>query len=128
MDDDTSHADSRAILDTLEKDGRVTIIQNQGKTGSTAAAKNTGLEYALNREDVSTYVTFLDDDDLLELTALEKVVWMLESNQDWSIGGFPFVKFGAERVVEMRGLHNGEDNYVIVNHIPLPLRPVPTIN
>lgn len=64
---------------------------------------------------LSPYVVILDDDDLFELTALEKVVWMLESNPEWAIGGFPYVKFGVQNVTEWRGLHSGRENYAVVS-------------
>ena len=64
---------------------------------------------------LSPYVVILDDDDLFELTALEKVVWMLESNPEWAIGGFPYVKFGVQNVTEWRGLHSGKENYAVVS-------------
>jgi hypothetical protein len=60
----------------------------------------------------------LDDDDLYELTTLEKAVWMLESNPQWALASYYFVKFGAQNVTETRGVHNGVVNYLAVR---LPL-------
>lgn len=116
------HSDDPAALELLRRvslDPRVTIIQNRGNRGL-PVARNLALEYAVSKKVVPPYIVCLDDDDLFELTALEKVIWMLESSPEWSIGGFPFVKFDAQNITEMRGLHNGKENYAVVSHLSFP--------
>lgn len=120
IDDGTDSAVSRGLLDEFNRDPRVKVIRNNGKKG-VASARNLGLDFVLKESWVSSYVVMLDDDDLFELTALEKVIWMLESNRNWSLGGFPFVKFGAENITEWRGLHSGQDNYFTVSNISIPI-------
>lgn len=113
IDDHSLKEDSLKLLTIIAKDPRVTIIKNKGKSGL-PASRNLGLDYALSKNVIPTYLVCIDDDDLFELTALEKVVWMLESNEEWAIGGFPFVKFAAQNITETRGLHNGRENYAVV--------------
>lgn len=117
VDDGTDAADGKLLLRELANDARVTIIRNGGTAGI-PTARNLGIEHVLSKEFVSPYIVFLDDDDLFELTALEKVIWMLESNPTWSLGGFPYIKFGEQNTTELRGLHSGEVNYFIGNFVP----------
>jgi glycosyltransferase involved in cell wall biosynthesis len=116
VDDRTDNPASLELLRQIALDPRVTILKNPGKSGL-PAARNAALEYALSKKYVPPYFLSLDDDDLFELTALEKVVWMLESSSEWSIGGFPFIKFAAQNVTETRGLHNGKENYAVVSSL-----------
>lgn len=114
VNDHTTDPESIALLNYIAQDPRVTILKNLG-IGGLPVARNVGLEYALSKgKKRPRYVVCIDDDDLFELTALEKLVWMLESNPQWDMAGYPFVKFGDQNLTEARGFHNGKDNYAVV--------------
>jgi hypothetical protein len=76
------------------------------------------LSYIFGLKDTPPYLVSLDDDDMFELTALEKVAWMLESNQEWALGGFRYIKYGvgANETVTT-GLHSGQDNFIYVSSV-----------
>lgn len=114
IDDYSTSSVSLDALDQINEDPRVILIKNPGNPGL-PSARNVGLEYALTLDELPPYLMLVDDDDLLELTAIEKVVWMLESNNHWDIGGFPYIKFGAQNTTEARGLHSGSANYFLVS-------------
>lgn len=115
VDDHTDDEESLALLEEVALDPRVTLLKNDGPRGL-STARNVGLEYALGKRVIPPYFVCLDDDDLFELTALEKAVWSLESNgKEWDMVGFPFVKFAAQNTTESRGFHSGKDNYAVVS-------------
>ncbi|GAA6031660.1 hypothetical protein JCM8097_001920 [Rhodosporidiobolus ruineniae] len=118
VDDHTTDYDSRNLLTDLAKDPRVHIVQNTGNQGL-AASRNVGLDYVFQHFDPAPkYLVSLDDDDLFEFTALEKATWMLESNPDWDLGGFRYVKWGASNETVVTGLHSGVDNWKKGNFVP----------
>lgn len=115
VDDHSTDPDSLELLQEIAKDPRVTLLVNSGM-GGLAATRNVGFEYALSKPVVPPYFSCLDDDDLYELTALEKAVWMIESNsKEWDMVGFPFVKWSSQNTTEWRGMHSGIDNYNVVS-------------
>ncbi|KAK4051793.1 hypothetical protein OIV83_002497 [Microbotryomycetes sp. JL201] len=102
--DHTTLPDSTTYLEELAKDPRVVLLTNPGDPGL-AQGRNVGLRYLLEKvEHKPKYIMPLDDDDLYELTALEKLIWMMESNPTWSLGGYPFIKWGPDT--------NETDNFV----------------
>ncbi|BGP68917.1 hypothetical protein NBRC10513v2_002253 [Rhodotorula toruloides] len=115
------HTDEPAALEVLEqvaKDPRVVVIQNRGAKGL-AAGRNVGLEYVFRQySPPPKYLVSLDDDDLFEYTALEKACWMLESNPDWDLGGFRYVKWGASNETVLTGVHSNSDNFLVGNFVP----------
>ncbi|GAA5991359.1 hypothetical protein JCM11641_007562 [Rhodosporidiobolus odoratus] len=118
VDDHTTKPESLAMLEDLAKDPRVAIVKNPGQKGL-AAGRNVGIDYILSHfNPPPKYLVSLDDDDLFEFTALEKVTWMLESNADWDLGGFRYIKWGASNETVVTGLHNGVDNWKVGNFVP----------
>ncbi|KAM0748611.1 UDP-Glycosyltransferase/glycogen phosphorylase [Meredithblackwellia eburnea MCA 4105] len=117
VDDHTTKPESLALLSEVAKDPRVVIVRNQGPQGL-AQGRNVALKYLLNLDFTPPYFISLDDDDLFEFTALEKTVWLLESNQEWDLGGFPYIKFGAQNETVNTGLHSGWLNFVQGNFVP----------
>jgi hypothetical protein len=114
IDDHSTNASSIQRLRHAAKDKRIHLVQNNG-SGGLAASRNLGLETIRDNDQLQApYVVMLDDDDLFELTTLEKTVWMLESNKQWALGSYYFVKFGAQNLTETRGVHNGITNYLTV--------------
>jgi glycosyltransferase involved in cell wall biosynthesis len=115
INDHTDNQESLNLLQQIDKDPRVTILINNNNPGL-ANSRNIGFDYILNKQIIPPYLTCLDDDDLFELTALEKSIWMLESNkQEWDMIGFPFVKFSSQNTTEFRGFHSGKENYDVVS-------------
>lgn len=115
INDHTTEEASLELLRTISRDPRVTVLSNQG-TGGLSLSRNIGFDYALNKTIVPPYLCCLDDDDLFELTALEKSIWMIESNKaEWDMLGFPFVKFSSQNTTEFRGFHSGKENFEVVS-------------
>ena len=115
VDDHSDDVESLELLHGIAKDARVTLLLNKGQ-GGLPASRNLGFEYALKKAVIPPYFSCLDDDDLFELTALEKSIWMIESNKaEWDMVGFPFVKFSAQNTTEFRGFHSGKENYEVVS-------------
>ncbi len=70
---------SLAILAALrDTDPRIKVLDQPERRGP-AAARNLAAKAAN-----SPYLFFLDSDDLLEPTALEKMLWCLESHPEWA--------------------------------------------
>jgi hypothetical protein len=111
VDDHTSSQASLTLLKTVSKDPRVTILHNKPGVTGLPAGRNVALSHILALKNIPPYLASLDDDDLFELTALEKVTWMLESNPQWAIGGFRYIKFGAANESVTTGLHSGFTNW-----------------
>lgn len=119
INDHSTEPESIAILaDLVSRDSRVVVVDNDGEKG-VCNARNKAIDVALAFGDTA-YVSALDDDDLLELTTLEKAVWMLESNPEWDLASFYWVKFGAQNVTEVNGVHLGLANYYSVRPTPSP--------
>jgi len=75
VDDHTNVTESLNLLDEIAKDPRVVILRNEGERGL-AHSRNVALKWILSEENAARrpkYLASLDDDDLYELTALEKV-------------------------------------------------------
>lgn len=108
--DHTVQADSIQLLKTLAKDPRITVLRNEGHKGL-AQGRNVALRYIFGSNNIPPYLASLDDDDFYEFTALEKLVWLLESNKQWDLAGFPYVKWGAANETVWTGVHSGSANY-----------------
>lgn len=100
--DGSTQAETVAFLDQIRawKDGyggdRVVVKDcelKEGETGScgVSRARNDGLRHAVD----TPYVLFLDDDDLMEVTYLETLVWALESNPEFAYASSYTMTFGA---------------------------------
>lgn len=91
INDGSDRPESLQILDTYrERDRRIRVI-DMGKNRGLPAARNVGL-----REARAHSVFFLDSDDLLEPTALEKTAWCLESYPEFSFCKGLTVAFGGQ--------------------------------
>lgn len=103
----------------LKSDKRIKIVNNSFAPGLGSARR---FAVSLLKENPTKYFIFIDDDDLLELTSLEKFVWLLESNSNYSIGGSHVIGFGAKNYRWYRGFHNGiraviHDNPLVVPNL-----------
>ncbi|MEM4235311.1 MAG: glycosyltransferase, partial [Candidatus Methanomethylicaceae archaeon] len=114
VNDGCKDAESRERLDSLaESDPRVRIFHLPKNSGP-SAARNIGVEHAKGK-----YVFFLDDDDLLEPTALEKMAWFLEVHQHFSMTKGSTVNFGAE---ESYSTSNFEHSDLFLRYNPITPR------
>lgn len=116
------HSTNTTSLERLERvsgrDPRIHLIRNTDEPGL-VHSRNFALDHIKRSKHLqSPYVSMLDDDDLFELTTLEKAVWMLESNPNWSIASFQFAKFGHRNDTVTRGPHSGIANYALVGRYP----------
>lgn len=48
---------------------------------------------------------------------MTQVVWMLESNPHWDLGGFYVIKFAASNETVTSGLHSGAANFFSVSRV-----------
>lgn len=94
--DDASERPPAAVSDP-----RVRIVR-ASERGGPSAARNLGLGEAS-----ADYVFFLDSDDLLEPTALEKHAWHLASHPEHAFCSSWIVGFGAQSYVWRRGFGDG---------------------
>lgn len=87
--DDGSPDNSGAICDEYaEKDIRIKVIHQ--KNGGLSAARNTGIEYALDASD-SEWITFIDSDDYVNENLLETLLKSaVDAFTDISASGFTF--------------------------------------
>jgi glycosyltransferase involved in cell wall biosynthesis len=96
---DASNApDALAVLDAYRSsDQRIRIIDLPANSGP-AAARNVGF-----RDARTAFVAQVDSDDLLEPTAIEKWLWLLESYPEYSFVKGYSVGFGAQEYLWPKG-------------------------
>lgn len=95
-DGSTSAEALRVLLPFRSADARIRVIDTPNH--GVAAARNLGASMA-----VAPLLFFLDSDNLLEPTALEKLAWMLESRPDLAFAGAWNRVFGEENLLSPRG-------------------------
>ncbi|EGG23552.1 putative glycosyltransferase [Cavenderia fasciculata] len=87
----------------------VDLVQNAGLPG----ARNEGLRFAKGK-----YVLSLDPDDMIESTYLEKAVWFLETNPQYTLMNAWSVGFGHKEYMWTKGFQHGDinlkENYITV--------------
>jgi glycosyltransferase involved in cell wall biosynthesis len=99
--DDGSAVGSELPRGYAEADPRIKVIRHAATRGP-SAARNTGARGALGK-----FLVFLDSDDLLEPTAIEKLVWFLESHPDCHLATGFSVGFGEQEYLWQNGFHSG---------------------
>lgn len=101
VDDGSSDSDSLKRLATVsESDARVKVVRQENS--GPAAARNKGFEHSKGR-----YVCLLDSDDMLEPTYIEKCIWFLESNPEFSFCNTYSIFFGDEQYLCTTGFERG---------------------
>jgi glycosyltransferase involved in cell wall biosynthesis len=114
VNDGSSEQQALRVLDGFrERDPRIRVIDLEVNRGL-PAARNAGVQQA--RADL---VFFLDADDLIEPTALEKLAWCLESYPEYSFCKGLTVHFGAEEYLTTAGFQSG--NLFLVQN-PITIR------
>jgi glycosyltransferase involved in cell wall biosynthesis len=102
VDDCSDDEDSVGILGRYAcQDTRIRVVRTPQR-GGPGLARNLGVSEAR-----ACHVAFIDSDDLLEPTAVEKWRWFLESHPQYAmVKGFQ-VGFGAENYLWREGFHSG---------------------
>ena len=102
VNDGSTDPETLAILDSYRNtDTRIRVIDHEVNQGL-SAGRNTGYRAAR-----APYVVQIDSDDLLEPTAIEKWIWLLESYPEFAFVTGYSVGFGAQEYLWERGFHNG---------------------
>lgn len=110
---DDGSTDTSSLLRLAEyakQDGRIKVVRQEN--AGTAAARNTGFNNALGR-----YICLLDHDDMIEPTYLEKCVWFLDSNTEFSFCNSYNVIFGSQEFLWTQGFERGK-GYLQANSAP----------
>lgn len=104
VDDASTDPTALAVLQRVAAlDPRIRVLRHETNLGP-GAARNTGYRAAR-----AEYVFQLDDDDLIEPTALEILHWFLETNPQFALANGWSVAFGAQRYLWSTGFDRGND-------------------
>lgn len=102
VDDGSTDVESiERLADVAANDPRIKVIR-QPNSGP-GAARNTAYRNTKGR-----YVCLLDSDDMIEPTYLEKCVWFLESNPEFSFCNSYSVVFGDQEYLWTTGFERGK--------------------
>jgi glycosyltransferase involved in cell wall biosynthesis len=103
VDDGSSSVNESSFLKIVSDTGiKVKIIKHNENKGL-PAARNTGIRNASGE-----YLFFIDGDDLIHPTTLEKFLYTLEVNPDFQFVNAYVKGFGAQEYYWKGGFHNGE--------------------
>lgn len=104
VDDCSTECDAvNFIKQELVKDNRVKYVRHSVNKG-VAAARNTGI-----KEAYADYIMFIDSDDAIETTALEKMLWRLLIDDDLMFCKGYSIGFGSQEYYWDHGLHDGAE-------------------
>lgn len=113
--DYTTDRNSFKLLENFaSEDVRITVINSSFAPGF-SNGRNFALEHL--KRSPTPFFAFLDDDDMFELTAYEKLIWLLESNRNLHMAGSFIVGFGEKNYTWEQGFHDGR--HVFSNRNPL---------
>ena len=102
VNDGSTNPDALAILDSYRStDTRIRVIDHAANQGP-SAARNTAYRAAR-----ASYAVQLDTDNLLEPTAIEKWLWLLESYPEFAFVKGYSVGFDAREYLWQQGFHEG---------------------
>lgn len=102
VNDGSSDASALELLDRFRRlDSRIRVIDHDDNRGL-SAARNTGFRAA-----AAPYVVYVDSDDLLEPTAVEKCLWYLETHPRHAFAKGYSVGFGGMQYLSPRGFEEG---------------------
>ena len=93
-------------------DPRIRVIDHLSNKGP-GSARNTGFSGAR-----ASFLFYLDSDDLIEPTALEKCLWYLETHAEHGFVKGYTVCFGAQEVASSRGFSEGA-GFRVSNHVTI---------
>jgi glycosyltransferase involved in cell wall biosynthesis len=92
------------------RDPRIRVVDHADNKG-VSGARNTGFRLAK-----SEYVYLIDDDDLIEPTAVETCAWHLASYPEFAFANGWSVGFGAQEYLWPRGF-DGREQFLDANHV-----------
>ena len=92
-----------AMAQACAADARVSLLRHPSNRGL-SAARNSGVDAS-----DTPYIVFLDADDRLEPTFIEKCLWALETHPDWSFCSTWISGFGARQFQYTRGFERGPE-------------------
>lgn len=102
VEDETTDDEAKNCLaEIVANDLRVKVIKHL--KSATASALSIGLRHSTGH-----YVCYLRSGDMIEPTYLEKCIWFLESNQEFSFCNSYSVILGEKNYLENTGLHQDE--------------------
>lgn len=102
VNDRASDAQALAVLDEYRnRDPRIRVIDNAENLGL-AGSRNVGFAQAR-----AEFVFLLDDDDLMEPTALEKFYWFLIAHPEFAVVNGRSIGFGAKDYLWPHGFERG---------------------
>jgi glycosyltransferase involved in cell wall biosynthesis len=102
VDDGSTDQESvNRLASVAERDQRIKVVR-QANAGP-GAARNTSF-----RNTVGRYLCLLDSDDMVEPTYLEKCVWFLDSNPEFSFCNSQSVVFGDQEYLWTIGFERGK--------------------
>ncbi len=102
VNDGSTDPEALAILDSYRNtDTRIRVIDHEVNQGP-SAGRNTAYRAAR-----AEYVVQLDTDNMLEPTAIEKWIWLLESHPEFAFVKGYSVGFDANEYLWEQGFHNG---------------------
>jgi glycosyltransferase involved in cell wall biosynthesis len=105
VDDHSTDDESvRMLREVAARDARISVIRHEENHGP-AHARNTAMAQARGQ-----YFLLLDSDDLIEPTALEKMVWKMHMSPDLMLCGGYTVGFAAKQYYWTNGFHSGAVN------------------
>ena len=103
VDDGSQSLETKNILDQLvQKDSRIHVIKHDSNRGL-PAARNTGVKHSQ-----ANYVFFIDGDDLIDHTFLEKAFLVLVQNENFAFVNSYVKGFGAQEYKWTGGFHESE--------------------
>lgn len=100
-DGSTDEISVERLKNITDKDDRIKIIRQ--KNAGPSAARNTAFKNSSGR-----YVFLLDSDDMVEPTYLEKCVWFLDSNPEFSFCNSYSVVFDEKEYLWTNGFERGK--------------------
>lgn len=104
INDGSMNEKSLAVLEEFSKiDSRIKILHHEKNKGL-PAGRNTGVKAAKGR-----YIFFIDSDDLLDQTALEKFYLFLQVNKDIAFVNSYVVGFGNQNYLWSKGFEQKEN-------------------
>ena len=102
VNDCSTNPEALSIIDSYrDRDPRIRVIDHEVNQGP-SAGRNTAYQAAR-----APYVVQLDTDNLLEPTAIEKWIWLLESYPEFTFVKGYSVGFDAQEYLWEQGFHNG---------------------
>ena len=103
VDDGSQSTETKNILDHLvQKDSRIQVIKHDSNLGL-PAARNTGVKHSQ-----ANFIFFIDGDDLIDQTFLEKAFLILVQNENFAFVNSYVKGFGAQEYKWTGGFHESE--------------------